>query len=44
MKVRLGWTKYNMADDSMGAVTTSLVDSSQTGGRGKYCCVPGCKR
>ena len=27
----------------MGAVSSSRGDSSPTGGRGKYCCVPGCK-
>ena len=27
----------------MGAVSSSTGDSSRTGGRGKYCCVSGCK-
>jgi len=41
MKARLGWTKSNMAEDSTGAVSSSTGDSSQTGGRGKYCGVQG---
>jgi len=34
MKARLKWTNSNMADDTMGGVSSSTGDSSQTGGKG----------